>query len=248
MIIRCPGCGAGCAVRYRNGRNPRTVRCSLCGNIFTFFPALEIEYAGQSWEPVAFLQGARNHGPSIRTIQPPPSPQPPRVLPGARKHEQRGRWPVRLAGFLTGVVLLTTLVGQALVHERAALTAHPELAIVTDTLCRYLRCPESTSRAPAAIRISALDLEHLTGERMRVTMEIMNNLDRPQPWPLLEITVSDLFGRTLGQARWHPIQYLGPDQRNDGTIPPLEARERRRLRLLIELPSPRVEGVTVTAL
>lgn len=79
-------------------------------------------------------------------------------------------------------------------------------------------------------------------------MEIMNNLDRPQPWPLLEITVSDLFGRTLGQARWHPIQYLGPDQRNDGTIPPLEARERRRLRLLIELPSPRVEGVTVTAL
>ena len=120
--------------------------------------------------------------------------------------------------------------------------------MVADTLCRHLHCPESTSRAPAAIRIGALNLEHLAGDRIRVTMEVMNNLDRPQPWPLLEITLSDLSGRTLGQARWHPMQYLGPDQRGVGTIPPLQARENRRLRLVIELPSPRVEGVTVTAL
>ncbi len=249
MIIRCPRCGTGRAVRYRNGRNPRTVRCSLCGNIFTFFPALEIEVAGQPWEPVAFLQRAGHPDSAIRPPPPVVLSAPPDVPAAAtRAHEQSDRWPDRLAGFVTGVVLLATLVGQALVHERAAFAAHPELVAATEALCRHLPCPAPTWRAPADIRINALDFERRTDERMRITMEIMNDLDRPQPWPLLEVSLTDRFGRTLGQARWHPIQYLGPDQRIDGTIPQLQAREKRRLRLVIEIPHPLVEGLTVTAL
>ena len=239
MIIRCPHCGAGHAVRYHPGHNPGTQRCPACGQTFPFFPALEIELVGQP-RAAGMIQSSDSPIPS------------PRRAPGRSASMARAAliphgqdWPLRLAGFLAGLALIATLVGQFLVHERAALAAHPELVAISDRLCQRLRCPGPGQRVPSAIGIDSLQLERHAQGWLRVEMHVTNHLPRPQPWPLLEMVLSDRFGQTLSLGRWHPSEYLGRPHPAPGAIHMLEPGEVRRLRLVIDTPEGEVEGIAV---
>jgi hypothetical protein len=154
-------------------------------------------------------------------------------------------WPLRLAGFLAGLALIATLIGQFLVQERAALAAHPELAAFSDSLCQHLRCPGPGRRVPSAIGIDSLQLERHAQGWLRVEMHVTNHLPRPQPWPLLDMVLSDRFGQTLSLGRWHPSEYLGRPHPAPGAIHMLEPGEVRRLRLVIDTPEGDVEGIAV---
>ncbi len=253
MIIRCPHCGAGHAIRYHLGHNPGTQRCPACGQTFPFFPALEIELVGQPRRtgaaaevPVAQPRGG------LRTESgggplPPPRRVPDRSAVRARlAHVPRDHeWSLRLVGFLAGLVLIATLIGQFLVHERTALAGHPELAAISDSLCQRLRCPGPGRRVPSAIGIDSLQLERHAQGWLRVEMHVTNHLQRPQPWPLLEMVLSDRFGQTLSLGRWHPYEYLGLSSPAQGAVQMLEPGEVRRLRLVIDTPEGEVEGIAV---
>ncbi|WP_296756377.1 DUF3426 domain-containing protein [Thioalkalivibrio sp.] len=158
---------------------------------------------------------------------------------------ESGDWPLRLAGFLAGLALIATLVGQFLVHERAALAAHPELLAISDSLCLHLRCSGPGRRVPSAIGVDALQLERHAQGWLRVEMHVTNHLQRPQPWPLLEMVLSDRFGQTLSLGRWHPNEYLGLSNPAPEAIHMLEPGEVRRLRLVIDTPEGEVEGIAV---
>ncbi|MCA1788908.1 MAG: DUF3426 domain-containing protein [Thioalkalivibrio sp.] len=196
MIIRCPHCGTGHAVRYHLGHKPATQHCPACGQTFPFFPALEIELVGQ---PCHTTVAARVPVDQTRVALPTESGDspilPPRGTPDRspvmtlsayipRDHD----WPLRLAGFLAGLVLMGWL---------------------------------------------------------RVEMHLTNHLPRPQPWPLLEMVLSDRFGQTLSLGRWHPSEYLGLPTLTPGAIRMLEPGEIRRLRLVIDTPEGEVEGIAV---
>lgn len=154
-------------------------------------------------------------------------------------------WRLRLAGFLAGLVLIATLIGQFLVHERAALAGHPELAAISDSLCQHLRCPGPGRRVPSAIGIDSLQLQRHAQGWLRVEMHVTNRLPRPQPWPLLEMVLSDRFGQTLSLGRWHPHEYLGLSDTAPVAIHMLEPGDVRRLRLVIDTPEGEVEGIAV---
>lgn len=254
MIVRCPHCGTGHAVRYQPGRSPGTQHCNACGQAFAFFPALEIEAVGlprdgARMEPVPLLQM-----PIPRTVAPEERPAPPRRAVDGRAQpagptptERRHDGAVRLAGLLVGMLLIATLWVQFLIHERAAHGTHPELAALSDALCRALPCPGSGRRVPGAIGIADLRLEQQAQGWLRLEVTITNHLERTQPWPLLEVRFSDRFGRTLGQGRWHPAEYLGTGTGQE-TAPSLEAGETRRLRLVLDTPADEVQGVSVRVL
>lgn len=163
-------------------------------------------------------------------------------------HVQGSEWPLRLTGLFVGILLMASLGAQFLVHERSQIADHPELVALSDALCSHLPCPEAEPRVPTAIGIDALRLEQHGQSRLRVEMSITNTLQRPQPWPLLEMALSDRFGRLLGQAHWHPTEYLGPDDGASDAARMLAAGEVRRLRLVIGAPDRPVEGITVRAL
>jgi predicted Zn finger-like uncharacterized protein len=253
MIIRCPHCGAGHAVRYHPGHNPGTQRCPACGQTFPFFPALEIELAGQprhtsvaEGAPAAQPQGASRTGSVDRPIVAARGAHGRSVGMALWAQIPRNQdWPLRLAGFLAGLALIATLIGQFLVHERAALAAHPELAGISDLLCQHLRCPGPGRRVPSAIGVDSLQLERHAQGWLRVEMHVTNHLPRPQPWPLLEMVLSDRFGQTLSRGRWPPSEYLGLPHLTPGAIHMLEPGETRRLRLVIDTPEGGVEGIAV---
>jgi hypothetical protein len=256
MIVRCPHCGAADTARYRPGRAPNNHRCGFCGEVFAFFPALEIEVAGQprvpavadllpSSAPPVTLQADR------RTHAAPPSRSTPRRgypadaghRPAAAPTHPSLNWLQRLAGLLAGLTLIATLAGQVLVHQRVMLRPHPELLAIASALCRILPCPEVAWREPAAVAIGSLQLDPRTDGILSVEMEIRNTLDQTQPWPLLEMALSDRHGRILAQRRWHPSEYLGSAKAGM-----LGAGEVRRLRLVISAPERLPDGVAVWAL
>jgi hypothetical protein len=151
----------------------------------------------------------------------------------------------RLAGLTTGLALILALFGQFLVHERANLAVHPELKVLGDALCRFLPCPASSGRAPASIRVGSLQISEPDAARLRFEIELHNTLDRSQPWPLLQLALSDRHGRVIGQARWHPSQYLAGVAGLGQEVPLLGAGERRRLALEVRPPPRQVDGVVV---
>lgn len=153
-------------------------------------------------------------------------------------------WALRIGGLGAGVALIGLLLLQFLIHERAALAGHPELAALSDALCQHLPCPELRRPIPGTIEIGGLELDAQVQGRLRLELRVTNALDRPQPWPVLELALSDRFGRTVARERWTPREYLGPD----AAARVLEPGEARRLRLVIDRPMATVEGVSVRAL
>ncbi len=251
MIIRCPHCGAGQGVRYQLGQAPGTACCAACGKAFPFFPALEFEIVGQPRTMIGSQSPPRP--PGLDVIASPPAPGLPATAAGlggspAAVAQQGSEWPLRLAGLLVGILLMTALGAQFLVHERSRIADHPELLALSDALCEHLSCPGPEPRIAAAIDIDALRLQRHAPGRLRVEMVITNTRQRPQPWPLLEMALSDRFGRLLAGARWHPAEYLGPDDGAAGAPRMLVAGEVRRLRLVIGAPDRPVEGISVRPL
>lgn len=256
MIVRCPHCGTGHAIRYQPGRSPGSQICEACGMGFAFFPALEIELVGlprdgARMEPVPVLPLPKpgNTRTAERPSPPRPAASPGRSVRGGRLRRDAGgaglrAWAFRMAGLSAGIALIGILFLQVLVHERAAFDRHPELAALSNALCRHIPCPEPRGHGPEAFRITGLQLDERAHGWLRLEMLVSNELDRPQPWPALELVLSDRFGRKLAQTRWQPAEYLGPDDADAV----LQAREVRRLRLVIDRPAGETEGISVRTL
>lgn len=219
---------------------------------FAFFPALEIEMVGLPRD------GARMDPVPVLPVPVPghtsaaerPSP-PRRPISRSRASAATGRllrrsrnWRFRIGGLVAGIALIGMLLLQFLIHERAALEPHPELAALSTALCRHVPCPGPRGQIPGSIRITGLQLQNQAHGWLRLEMLVSNELDRPQPWPLLELALSDRFGRKLAQARWEPADYLGPSD----AARMLEAGETRRLRLVVDRPAGEIEGVSVRTL
>jgi hypothetical protein len=237
VILRCPHCGRCVPSQYRTGLAPETWTCTACGRGFPFFPALEVDPVGTRWHPgqntsetttLANPRSARERHPVSRR-----SPW--------KKSGRAGR----SVGFMVGLMLILTLFAQFLVHERAHLAAHPELRILGDWLCSRLSCPAEGARRPEAIQVALLNFDDGLPNRLRVDVELRNVLDRPQPWPLLHLAVSDRQGRILGQGRWHPTEYLDSGFGMTSIPPWLQPGERHRLRLEFPAPGRTVDGVAM---
>ena len=237
MIVRCPRCGQCASAHYRTGLAPDTSRCEDCGLTFPFFPALEIETIG------TLPRLARGLAEPAHL----PAADSPRKHPAcSRTGVQRAwGWAGRTAALVAGLLLILTLFGQFLVHERARLAVYPEFRVLGDQLCSRLPCPPQGTRHPAAIHVELFGFIDRPPNHLRVELELHNTLDRPQPWPLLQLALSDRHGRVLGQGRWHPAQYLDPPIGTAASIAWLQPGERHRLRLEVAAPGRTVDGVMI---
>ncbi len=219
---------------------------------FAFFPALEIELVGlprdgARMDPVPVLPvPVPGHTSAAERPSPPRRPASRSGASAAtgRLLQHSRHWRFRIGGLIAGIALIAMLFLQFLIHERAALEPHPELAALSNALCRHLPCPGPRGQIPGSIRITGLQLQQQAHGWLRLEMRISNELDRPQPWPQLELALSDRFGRKLAQARWKPEEYLGPA--HTGRM--LEAGEVHRLRLVVDRPAGETEGISVRTL
>lgn len=118
---------------------------------------------------------------------------------------------LRLAGWLAVPLLLSILVLQVLLADRARLAADPVWRPRIAALCQWLGCTLPAWHEPAAFQVTARDLRPHPGVPgvLLVTATFRNGSAYAQDWPILELSLGNLDGEPLGLRRFTPAQYLG---------------------------------------
>jgi hypothetical protein len=110
-----------------------------------------------------------------------------------------------------GIVLMCgTLVLQYLYYHRLQLVENPQLRPVLTTLCELTGCELPPRRDLGRIELT----EHLMQfhpnyeQSLLISATLANRADFDQPYPLVEIVMTDIEQRVVAQRRFPPEQYL----------------------------------------
>lgn len=135
-----------------------------------------------------------------------------RRLPSFARSADGSARPVRERWLIVAVFALAILlVLQLLLADRARLAANAQWRPLLATLCGVLRCELPPWREPAAFTLLQRDVrQHPTlPGALRVSATFRNDARWSQPWPRLQLTLSDVNGRPAGQRRFDAQEYLG---------------------------------------
>ncbi|WP_083250586.1 DUF3426 domain-containing protein [Acidihalobacter aeolianus] len=214
MYVECPQCHA----LYRISRHQLTaadgwVRCGECSHVFEARETLSDEDEHHPQLPLGIPD----------TLPPPPrTPEPESesadigepdadIIPEARTRKpRRGRWLSTLLWSLGILALLALLAGQYVLSIRGQLAQTPAVRPWLQQLCRIRGCTLPPLRA--LNRIELLSRNVFTHPNiphaLMLTATIDNTAPFPQPYPLLEISFSNLQGKLVAIGRFKPAQYL----------------------------------------
>lgn len=149
------------------------------------------------------------------------------------KIDRPRRWPWVLAA----VVLTLGLVLQLMLADRARLAMDAGWRPRLETLCGVLGCSLPPWREPKAFRVTAREVRPhpVVPGVLLVNLTFQNTARWPQPWPVMEIALTDLDDEALGLRRFTPSEYLGappefeliaPDQSASATLEILDPGKR----------------------
>ncbi len=92
-----------------------------------------------------------------------------------------------------------------------------------DTLCEKLQCPSQAAKPLALDRIASISSSirpHPGREdALIISTTFMNTAKQPMPFPALQVTLSDLDGKTVARRRFLPEEYLPENLRNGSMLP-----------------------------
>lgn len=152
--------------------------------------------------------------PAAAATEPPGFLRRPRPIPGARS----GR-----AAWWTGAALLALLLlGQVLYAERDRLLAIPTYRAWAESACLALGCTlPGSGRAIDGLALVSRDIRrHPAVEgALLISATLANRADRERPYPVLELTLSDLDGTVLAMRRFRPVDYLSDPRRASAGMP-----------------------------
>ena len=239
MLARCPHCGVAHAVARSPDLQHGRVRCNACGGTFELFAALEIAGAGTQVEGTG-ITPVIAHGPARIASSATPARAPldiesdraalaPPATTAARK-----RWP----SVLVSLGLAAALTLQLLLAPPFPPGTHPRVDHLRGLLCDMAPCPHWG--APAAVRLSVPEWVEDPGRtRLQVRFELQSSV--PQPWPGLEVVLSDALGTEHGRLWLPPDQYRPPESSR------LEPGHVWPIALTLGAPHPQISGVRITA-
>jgi predicted Zn finger-like uncharacterized protein len=183
-------------------------RCPQCGTRFRLR------------EPQFQVAGGKVHcgrcGHRFTIGAPVPVAPPPALSPPPPAHRSRGLfW-----GF--AVVLLTlALVLQTVWWQRQRLAMDPTGLRLLQQVCAYAGCQVLPPRAPEQIEVLARELREAP-ERpgvLRFQLRLVNRAAYAQPYPVVELRLSDHLNRPAGIGRFQPEQYLTGSEPNQVMSP-----------------------------
>lgn len=133
----------------------------------------------------------------------------PSFLPGAtiRPTHNRRRWPGRVAI----AALLALLIAQSLVAERHVLAADARWRPWLERACSAFGCTLPVWHEPSTLHILTRDVRPhpSTPEALIISASFRNDARWAQPWPQLDLTLSDINGQAIARRRFAPAEYLG---------------------------------------
>jgi len=184
---------------------------------------------------------------AVAEILPPtPTPMRRRSDSAAPSFHRRERMPIgtrtnlRAIAVVSALVLLLTL--QLLLAQRNELAATPRWRPLVGALCGMLRCSLPPWREPAAFTMLSRDVRPHPGApgTLLINASFRNDARWPQPWPSLQLTLSDLDGRMVGARAFAAREYLGAAPTQNELAPGQSAA----ITLAVVEPAPNVVAFT----
>ncbi len=129
-------------------------------------------------------------------------------------------WIVMSAGSL---LLILLLLGQYIWSARDYLAQHyPETRPLLSRMCEQLDCRLALRRDPSRLQITNRDVRtHPTAkEALLINATFVNRAPFRQPYPLIELKLSNLRGREIGRRTFLPREYLAGEPDIEAGIPP----------------------------
>lgn len=121
---------------------------------------------------------------------------------------------------LVGLGLLLTL--QILVADRQRLGADARWRPWVAGVCQALRCSLPPWREPSAFTMLSREVRPLPGRAgtLQIQATFRNDARWAQAWPLLQLSLADADGRTIGSRVLRPEEYLGRTRPDAATLAP----------------------------
>jgi len=101
------------------------------------------------------------------------------------------------------------LILQLVLSDRARLAGDARWRVVLTQLCGVLQCTLPAWHEPRAFRVIERDITLRRPGVLRVSARIRNDARWAQPWPALQLTLSDANGRDVATRVFTPSEYLG---------------------------------------
>lgn len=110
--------------------------------------------------------------------------------------------------------LLIALGLQIVIIEREALARHAVWRPAVSQLCLLAGCQLSSWRQPDAFVPvhQTIEADPDQEETLIVQLSFRNSAPWPQPWPQIELTLTDINGQVIGLRRFRPKDYVNSSQ------------------------------------
>ncbi len=110
--------------------------------------------------------------------------------------------------------LLIALGLQIVIIEREALARHAVWRPAVSQLCLLAGCQLSSWRQPDAFVPvhQSIEADPDQEETLIVQLSFRNSASWPQPWPQIELALTDISGQVIGLRRFRPKDYVNSSQ------------------------------------
>ncbi|MFC6840174.1 DUF3426 domain-containing protein [Xanthomonas theicola] len=115
-----------------------------------------------------------------------------------------------------------SLAVQILVADRQRLGANARWRPWVAGVCLVLRCSLPPWREPGAFTMLSREVRPLPGRTgtLQIQATFRNDARWAQAWPLLQLSLADADGRTVGSRVLRPEEYLGRNRPDAATLAP----------------------------
>ncbi|MDE2088993.1 MAG: DUF3426 domain-containing protein [Gammaproteobacteria bacterium] len=147
-----------------------------------------------------------------------------------------------IAAWSAGILaLLFLLIAQYGYFMRDSLAGYPPLRPWLEKLCAAAHCTIPPLRDVAKITLLSRDVRsHPTIKgALLITATLVNRAAFAQPFPILQISFSDLAGKVIALRRFRPVEYLGKDADLRRGMPP-----GKRIHVVMAVMDPGRQAVT----
>ena len=136
-------------------------------------------------------------------------------------------------------VLLIALMLQVVIANRESLAKNVTFRPLLNELCVFAHCQLSVWQQPEAFQPIQFSVtaDSIQNGLLMVQLSFKNTAEWPQPWPLIELTFTNISGQKMGLRRFHPNEYL-----NSAHAPNINAGQSVSVELAIQETTGKAEG------
>lgn len=137
----------------------------------------------------------------------------PHVVPEKFKDPYTSKTPGLISGLLwtAGILFLTaTLLIEYAWFNRDQLNRVPQLQAWTEKICQQIECKNISMRHPEKIELISRNVYTHPNEKqaLMVNVTMKNTADFAQPFPVMQVSFSDVRGGSVAARRFLPTEYL----------------------------------------